>query len=68
MDREQRISELPPGQCKALSQIEDARGRGESLRGYAKRHGLSEGALYQAARAGDRQNKPRLQHHRYWVC
>lgn len=51
MDREQRISELPPGQHKALSQIEDARRRGESLRGYAKRHQLSEGALYQAARA-----------------
>ncbi len=51
MDREQKISGLPPGQHKALSQIEDARRRGESLRGYAKRHQLSEGALYQAARA-----------------
>ena len=51
MDREQRVSVLPSGQRKALSQIEDAKRRGESLRGYAKRHQLSEGALYQAARA-----------------
>lgn len=45
-----RSAELTARQREWLAHLRKARSAGESLRGYAQRHGLSEHALYQAAK------------------
>jgi hypothetical protein len=49
MGKRQAIG-LTPRQREWLRHLREAEGAGESIRGYAQRHGLSEHSMYQAAK------------------